>query len=61
MAQLFVEHTCRCPQTPLYLLSAIMKFMGDYPMKGQSEQEVISTILKVRRISRLLEVNMSVE
>ncbi|XP_062386970.1 unconventional myosin-XV [Sardina pilchardus] len=26
---------------------AIMKFMGDYPMKGQTEQEVISTILKL--------------
>uniref|UniRef100_A0A671S2H3 Unconventional myosin-XV-like n=1 Tax=Sinocyclocheilus anshuiensis TaxID=1608454 RepID=A0A671S2H3_9TELE len=26
---------------------AIMKFMGDYPMKGQTEQEVISTILRL--------------
>ncbi|KAG5279414.1 hypothetical protein AALO_G00077540 [Alosa alosa] len=26
---------------------AIMKFMGDYPMKGQTEQEVVSTILKL--------------
>lgn len=26
---------------------AIMKFMGDYPIKGQTEQNIISTILKV--------------
>uniref|UniRef100_A0A8C2G385 Myosin XVAa n=1 Tax=Cyprinus carpio TaxID=7962 RepID=A0A8C2G385_CYPCA len=26
---------------------AIMKFMGDYPMKGQTEQEVVSTILRL--------------
>ncbi|XP_028842547.1 unconventional myosin-XV isoform X2 [Denticeps clupeoides] len=26
---------------------AIMKFMGDYPMKGQTEQETVSTILKL--------------
>ncbi|XP_073801014.1 unconventional myosin-XV isoform X2 [Danio rerio] len=26
---------------------AIMKFMGDYPMKGQAEQDVISTILRL--------------
>jgi len=24
-----------------------MKFMGDYPMKGQAEQDVVSTILRV--------------
>lgn len=24
-----------------------MKFMGDYPLKGLSEQDVITTILKV--------------
>ncbi|XP_067238478.1 unconventional myosin-XV isoform X1 [Chanodichthys erythropterus] len=26
---------------------AIMKFMGDYPMKGQAEQDVVSTILRL--------------
>ncbi|XP_030645611.1 LOW QUALITY PROTEIN: unconventional myosin-XV [Chanos chanos] len=26
---------------------AIMKFMGDYPMKGQSEQDLVSTILRL--------------
>lgn len=26
---------------------AIMKFMGDYPMKGQTEQDVVSTILRL--------------
>ncbi|XP_076864017.1 unconventional myosin-XV [Brachyhypopomus gauderio] len=26
---------------------AIMKFMGDYPMKGQTEQDVINTILRL--------------
>ncbi|XP_051789441.1 unconventional myosin-XV [Erpetoichthys calabaricus] len=26
---------------------AIMKFMGDYPLKGQNEQDVICTILKI--------------
>ncbi|XP_057203153.1 unconventional myosin-XV [Triplophysa rosa] len=26
---------------------AIMKFMGDYPMKGQSEQDVVATILRL--------------
>ncbi|KAL7829701.1 hypothetical protein AOLI_G00305860 [Acnodon oligacanthus] len=26
---------------------AIMKFMGDYPMKGQTEQDIVSTILRL--------------
>ncbi|XP_051988166.1 unconventional myosin-XV-like [Xyrauchen texanus] len=26
---------------------AIMKFMGDYPMKGQSEQDIVSTFLRL--------------
>ncbi|XP_062841982.1 unconventional myosin-XV [Trichomycterus rosablanca] len=26
---------------------AVMKFMGDYPMKGQTEQDIISTILRL--------------
>ncbi|XP_045076170.1 unconventional myosin-XV-like, partial [Coregonus clupeaformis] len=25
---------------------AVMKFMGDYPLKGQTEQDLVSTILK---------------
>uniref|UniRef100_A0A672YL69 Myosin XVAa n=1 Tax=Sphaeramia orbicularis TaxID=375764 RepID=A0A672YL69_9TELE len=27
--------------------SAIMKFMGDYPLKGQTEQDLVTTILKL--------------
>ncbi|KAG9343031.1 hypothetical protein JZ751_015249 [Albula glossodonta] len=35
---------------PLFpLLVAVMKFMGDYPMKGQTEQDIICTILRVRQ------------
>lgn len=37
-------------------LTAIMKFMGDYPMKGQSEQEVVSIILKVQNAFKMPEI-----
>lgn len=33
-----------------------MKFMGDYPMKGQSEQEVVSIILKVQNAFKMPEI-----
>lgn len=26
---------------------ALMKFMGDFPLKGQTEQDLVATILKV--------------
>lgn len=28
---------------------AVMKFMGDFPLKGQTEQDLVTTILKVLR------------
>lgn len=31
----------------LFFCPAIMKFMGDFPMKGQTEQDLVATILKV--------------
>lgn len=35
---------CVCP--------AIMKFMGDFPLKGQTEQDLVTTILKVHTKTR---------
>ncbi len=37
---------CVCP--------AIMKFMGDFPLKGQTEQDLVTTILKVHTLYLIL-------
>lgn len=34
-----------------------MKFMGDFPMKGQTEQDLVATILKVNHEQRFLTEN----
>lgn len=36
---------CVCPGCVFYV--AIMRFMGDSPLRGLTEQEVVSTFLKV--------------
>ncbi|TSK31311.1 Unconventional myosin-XV [Bagarius yarrelli] len=38
---------------------AVMKFMGDFPIKGQSEQDIISTILRVN-IHLFVKINLYV-
>uniref|UniRef100_A0A8K9UKN7 MyTH4 domain-containing protein n=1 Tax=Oncorhynchus mykiss TaxID=8022 RepID=A0A8K9UKN7_ONCMY len=37
-----------CPTTSCYVMFiAVMRFMGDHPLKGLTEQEVVNTFLKV--------------
>lgn len=40
-------HTSRCISVIVWCV-AIMKFMGDHPLRGQSEQFVVCTFLKVK-------------
>lgn len=44
----YTVNTVRAFPYVIVLLPAIMKFMGDFPIKGQSEQDIISTILRVK-------------
>lgn len=33
-----------------------MKFMGDFPLKGQTEQDLVTNILKVQALTYFIDV-----